>query len=51
VVVYGCETGFLTLGKELKLRVFENRVLRWHLEDASSVELDSWILKGSDDSV
>jgi hypothetical protein len=24
MVVYGCETGFLTLGKELRLRMFEN---------------------------
>jgi hypothetical protein len=27
-VLYGCETWFLTLGKEHRLRVFENRVLR-----------------------
>jgi hypothetical protein len=28
VVLYGCETWSLTLWKELRLRVFENRVLR-----------------------
>jgi hypothetical protein len=28
VVLYGCETWFLTLGEEYRLRVFENRVLR-----------------------
>jgi hypothetical protein len=28
VVLYGCETWFLTLREEYKLRVFENRVLR-----------------------
>jgi hypothetical protein len=28
VVLYGCETWSLTLKKEYKLRVFENRVLR-----------------------
>jgi hypothetical protein len=28
VVLYGCETWSLTLREELKLRVFENRVLR-----------------------
>jgi hypothetical protein len=28
VVLYGCETWFLTLKEELRLRVFENRVLR-----------------------
>jgi hypothetical protein len=28
VVLYGCETWFLTLREEHKLRVFENRVLR-----------------------
>jgi hypothetical protein len=28
VVLYGCETWSLTVGKEHKLRVFENRVLR-----------------------
>jgi len=28
VVLYGCETWSLTLRKEHKLRVFENRVLR-----------------------
>ena len=28
VVLYGCETWSLTLRKERKLRVFENRVLR-----------------------
>jgi hypothetical protein len=28
VVLYGCETWSLTLGKEHRLRVFENRVLR-----------------------
>jgi hypothetical protein len=27
-VLYGCETWSLTLKEELKLRVFENRVLR-----------------------
>jgi hypothetical protein len=28
VVLYGCETWFLTLREEHKLRVFENRVLK-----------------------
>jgi hypothetical protein len=28
VVIYGCETGSLTVREEHKLRVFENRVLR-----------------------
>jgi len=28
VVLYGCETRSLTLREELRLRVFENRVLR-----------------------
>jgi hypothetical protein len=28
VVLYGCETCLLTLRKEHRLRVFENRVLR-----------------------
>jgi hypothetical protein len=28
LVLYGCETWSLTLGKEYRLRVFENRVLR-----------------------
>jgi hypothetical protein len=28
IVLYGCETWFLTLGEEHRLRVFENRVLR-----------------------
>jgi len=28
IVVYGCETWFLTLREERRLRVFENRVLR-----------------------
>jgi len=28
VVLYGCETWSLTLGEELRLRLFENRVLR-----------------------
>jgi len=27
-VFYGCETWWLTLGKERRLRVFDNRVLR-----------------------
>jgi hypothetical protein len=28
VVLYGCETWWLTVGEERRLRVFENRVLR-----------------------
>jgi hypothetical protein len=28
VILYGCETWFLTLREEYRLRVFENRVLR-----------------------
>jgi hypothetical protein len=28
VVLYGCETWYLTLREEQRLRVFENRVLR-----------------------
>jgi hypothetical protein len=31
VVLYGCETWCLTLRKEHRLRVFENRVLRRNL--------------------
>jgi len=29
VVLYGCETWWLTFREECRLRVFENRVLRW----------------------
>ena len=28
IVLYGCETWFLTLKEESRLRVFENRILR-----------------------
>jgi hypothetical protein len=28
VILYGCETGSLTVREERRLRVFENRVLR-----------------------
>jgi hypothetical protein len=28
VILYGCDTWFLTLGEEHRLRVFENKVLR-----------------------
>ena len=28
VVLYGCETWYLTLREEYRLRVFENRILR-----------------------
>ena len=31
VILYGCETWSLTLRKERRLRVFENRVLRRYL--------------------
>jgi hypothetical protein len=36
VVLYGCEAWSLTLSKECRLRVFENRILRricWHKRD------------------
>jgi hypothetical protein len=32
VILYGCETWYLTLREEHRLRVFENRVLRRNLD-------------------
>jgi hypothetical protein len=40
-VVYGCETWSLTLGEELRLSVFENRVLR----DISGANRDEVIVE------
>jgi hypothetical protein len=41
VVLYGCETWFLTLREEHRLRVFENRVLR-RIFGAKREEDGSW---------
>jgi hypothetical protein len=41
VVLYGCETWYLTLREEHRLRVFENRVMRkvfWAKTDEVTVE-------------
>jgi len=41
VVLYGCKTWSLTLREELRMRVFENRVLRrtvWHMRDQVTEE-------------
>jgi hypothetical protein len=49
VVLYGCETWFLTLREEHKPRVFENRVLIFGLkreEDGSWRELHNGKLHG-----
>jgi len=40
--LYGCETWTLTLKKEHKLRVFENRVLRKTLEPKREEVAEGW---------
>jgi hypothetical protein len=42
VVLYGCETWSLTLRKELRLRVFENRVLRRIFGPKRDEETGGW---------
>jgi hypothetical protein len=43
VVLYGCETLYLTLRKEHRLRVFENRVLRRIFERKRDEVAGGWI--------
>jgi hypothetical protein len=42
VVLYGCETWILTLREEHRLRVFENRVLRWLFGPKRDEETGEW---------
>ena len=42
VVLYGCETWSLTLRKERKLRVFENRMLRGIFVPKRDEVSDEW---------
>jgi hypothetical protein len=42
VVLYGCETWFLTLREEQRLRVFENRVLRRIFGPKRDEETGEW---------
>jgi hypothetical protein len=42
VVLYGCETGSLALREEHRLRVFENRVLRWIFGPKRDEETEEW---------
>jgi hypothetical protein len=42
VVLYGCETWSLTLRKERRLRVFENRVLRKVFEPKRNEVTGEW---------
>ena len=42
VVLYGCETWSLTLREELRLKVFENRVLRRIFESKRDGETGQW---------
>jgi hypothetical protein len=42
VVLYGCETWSLTLREELRLRVFENRVLRKIFESKRDEVIGGW---------
>jgi len=42
VVLYGCETWSLTLMEELRLRVFENRVLRRIFEHKRDEVTEEW---------
>jgi hypothetical protein len=41
-VLYGCETWSLTLRDEHRLRVFENRVLRWIFEPKMDEVTGEW---------
>jgi len=43
VVLYGCETWSLTLRKERRLRVFENRVLRRVFGPKRDKVTEEWI--------
>jgi hypothetical protein len=42
VVMYGCDTWFLILGEEHKMRVFENRVLRKILRFRKDRVIGEW---------
>ena len=42
VVLYGCETWSLTLREELRLRLFENRVLRRIFGPKREEEIGEW---------
>jgi len=42
IVFYGCETWSLTLREELRLRVFENRVLRRTFEPKRDEVTGEW---------
>jgi hypothetical protein len=42
VVLYGCETWSLTLREEYRLRVFENRVLRWIFGTKGDEVMGEW---------
>jgi hypothetical protein len=42
VVLYGCETWYLTLREERRLRVFENRVLRRIFRPRRDEETGGW---------
>jgi hypothetical protein len=42
VLIYGCETWSLTLREELRLRVFENRVLRRIFEPKRDAVTGGW---------
>jgi hypothetical protein len=42
MVLYGCETWYLTLREELTLRVFENRVLRRIFEPKEGEAVGGW---------
>jgi len=42
VVSYGCETWSITLREELRLRVFENRVLRRIFEPKREEAIGEW---------
>jgi hypothetical protein len=43
VVLYGCETWFLTLKEEYRLRVFENRVLKRIFRPKTDEVTGGWI--------
>jgi hypothetical protein len=42
IVLYGCETGSVTLREEQKLRVFENKVLRNIFGSKRDEEMGEW---------
>jgi hypothetical protein len=42
VVLYGCETWSLTLSEELRVRVFENRVLRMIFGSRTDEVVGDW---------